>query len=44
MLSFNDSLFTLNHVYNVSSSWLIILIRLCTFESEYKILVSSAIK
>ena len=31
-------------MYNLSSSCLIILIRLCTFESEYKILVSSANK
>ena len=31
-------------MYNLSSSWLIMLIRLCMFESEYKILVSSANK
>ena len=31
-------------MYNLSSAWLIILIRLFTFESEYKILVSSANK
>ena len=31
-------------MYNLSSSWLIILIRLRSFECEYKILVSSANK
>ena len=35
--AFIDSLFTLNHVYNLSSSWLITLIRLCTFESDYRL-------
>ena len=31
-------------MYNLSRSWLIMLIRLCMFESEYNILVSSANK